>query len=171
MKFEGDIFIPNKNFLNLSSSQIWYWSGISFFLIFCFLLIQNQDYWKNENLEFILKIFCFISLGIFALGKFGAIGSSQKINGKLDGKIIITKESIVINSKTYQVKNTTGLKLLINDYRDKYSHPGSNYVGPWYKAGINNEIQFEYMNKSIKTKFRIDLEDEFETLKNFKKEF
>jgi hypothetical protein len=171
MKFEGDIFIQNNNTINLSSAQKWYWSGITFCLVFCFLLIQNQDYWKNETLDLILKTACFISLGVFTLGKFGAIGSSEKVNGKLEGKIIITKESIIIDSKNYLIKDTNRLKLSINDYRDKYRHPGPNYIGSWFKSGTNNEIEFEYLNKSIKTKFRIDLEDEFETLQELKKEF
>ena len=170
MKFEGKIYIPNKSLLNLSDSQKWYWSGIISFLFFCFLAIENQDNWKNDFLETLFQVCCFISLGIFALGKFGAIGSSEKLNGKLDGTVKIDTEFIEINSKRYQIKDIKLLKINITDYWDKYEHSGPNYVGPSYMAGVNNRIEFKYMNKIITTQFRIDLEEEYNVLKKIKEE-
>ena len=170
MRFEGKIYILNKSFLNLSDSQKWYWCGIILFLIFCFLAIENQDNWKNDFLDTLLKVFCFISLGIFILGKFGAIGSSEKLNGKLDGTIKIDTEFIEIKSERYNIKDIKLLNITIKDFWDKYEHPGANYVGPWYMAGINNKIEFKYLNKTISTQFRIDLEEDFNDLNNIKKE-
>ncbi|TJY34816.1 hypothetical protein [Pontimicrobium aquaticum] len=156
--------------MNLSDSQKWYWMGIILFLIFCVLANQNQDNWKNDFLDLLFKVCCFISLGIFILGKLGAIGSSEKLSGKLDGKIIITTEFIEINSERYLVKDIKKLNLIIKDFWDKYEHTGPYYVGPWYMAGINNKIEFKYMNKNIATQFRIDLEEEFNILKNIREE-
>lgn len=170
MRFEGEIYIPNKSFLNLSDSQKWYWSGIISFLIFGFLAIENQDNWRNDFLETLFQVCCYISLGIFALGKFGAIGSSEKLNGKLDGTIKINTEFIEIKSERYDVKNIKMLDLTIKDFWDKYKHPGPNYVGPWHMAGINNKIEFKYLNKTISTQFRIDLEEEYNVLKKIKEE-
>ncbi|HEY9168041.1 MAG TPA: hypothetical protein VIN72_00980 [Lutibacter sp.] len=168
MRFEGKIYIPNKSFLNLSDSQKWYWSGIILFLIFCFLAIENHDNWKNDFLDLFFKICCFVSLGIFALGKFGSIGSSEKLNGKLEGIIKISTEFIEINAEHYPIKDIKMLNLTIKDFWHKYEHSGPNYVGPWYMAGINNKVEFKYMNKNISTQFRIDLEDEFNVLENIK---
>ena len=170
MKFEGKIYIPNESLLNLSDSQKWYWSGLISLLIFCFLAIENQDNWKNDFLDTIFKVCCFISLGIFVLGKFGAIGSSEKPNGKLDGTIKINTEFIEIKSERYYIKDIKMLNLTVKDFWDKYEHPGPNYVGPWYMAGINNKIEFTYLNKSISTQFRIDLEEDLINLKSIKKE-
>jgi hypothetical protein len=167
MRFEGKIYTPNNTFLNLSTSQKWYWSGVLSFLLFCFLAIENQDNWKDDFLGSIFHICGFISLFVFALGKFGAIGSDEKLNGKLDGEIIITPDLICVNSQEFPLANIDSFNLNIEDFWGKYENP-SFTIDPSYMAGINNKVEFNYKNKRISIQFRIDLEKEFVELKKIK---
>lgn len=167
MKFKGKIYIPTGKW-NFQETQKWYWVGILLFLTFCGFAIWNENSFNNEVLGIIFKICCFITLGIFMAARLGAIGSSETIKGKLEGKIIITPELIQVDTQEYPVNRIQKLKLIIQDYSDKYEHPGPNYVGPWYVAGVKNRIDFEFDSLKISKYFRIDTEHEFNILKEIK---
>lgn len=165
MKFESQIYYPDKDRVNISKSQKYYYGGIILFIIFCLLAIINQDSWNSDSLDILFKTCCFITLGIFSYGKFSSIKSREKLNGKLEGKIAITSDFIEIDDKKYEINKVENLKIQIKDYNGKYRNPGLYYVGPWYMAGINNKLKFEYRNQVFEINFRINSEEEFEILK------
>jgi len=170
MKFESQIYYPNKDRVNISKSQKYFYGGGILLLIFCLLAIINQDDWKNDSLDTFFKTCCFITLGIFAYGKLSAIKSKEKLNGILNGKIKISREFIEIDENKFEIKKVENLEIRIKDYNGKYRNPGLYYVGPWYMAGINNILKFKYRNQIFENRFKINSEKEFELLKKLKSE-
>ena len=165
MKFESQIYYPDKDRVNISKSQKYFYGGIILFLIFCLLAIINRDSWNSDSLDILFKSCCFITLGIFTYGKLISIKSREKLNGKLDGKLSITPDFIEIDDNKYEINKVESLRIQIRDYNGKYRNPGLHYVGPWYMAGINNKLKFEYRNQVFEKRFRINSEKEFELLK------
>jgi len=170
MKFKSQIYYPDKDRVNISNSQKYFYGGASLFLIFCLLAIINQDSWNSDSLDILFKTLCFITLGVFTYGKLSSIKSKEKLNGSLDGKIIITSDYIEIDDKKYEINKIENLSIRIKDYNGKYRNPGLHYVGPWYMAGINNKLKFKFRNQILEKRFRINSESEFELLKKIKTE-
>ena len=168
MKFESQLYFPNQDRVNISKSQKYFYGGCILLILFCLLAIINQDIWKNDTLDIILKTCCFISLGFFAYGKFSSIKSKEKLNGTLNGKIKISSEYIEIDDNKYEINKLENLEIRIKDYSGKYRNPGIHYVGPWYMAGINNKLKFKFRNQIIEKRFKINSENEFELLKKMK---
>ena len=167
MKFITQIYYPNKDRVNISKAQKYYFGGLILASIFILLAWINQDNWNNDSLKTIFNVCIFISIGIFVYGMFISINSAEKPNGILTGFIAISADLIEIDESKFKIQDVQNLKIIINDYKGKLKSSGLSF-GPWKSAGTNNSLKFKYQNHLIEKQFRINSEKEFELLKKLK---
>jgi hypothetical protein len=144
------IFIPDGKKFHLTPDWI----------VFGLWMIMIGFFWLFDGYFSPSGVFGFICIaGVFLTTMYYLITSFwsyKSLNGILKGEIIFENDRIIIDGKSYELKNIFNLDFNFNDYYGKKDLRMYKSVNPMLSQGVNNHVTFiDNTNQTQTIYFRI----------------
>ena len=153
-------------------SNKFYWSTnkiiYSIFFLCCGILLFKEKFLQIEK-NFIDEIFMVLMIGVLILAliiKFINFTNIEPLNGKLEGFLSFSMDSIVVGDEIYLLEKIRTIKISNEDIRGKLVNTTGGNFGPALSNGTNNFITiFFESGKPKRIQFRINNSSEFQKIK------
>lgn len=129
------IFIPDEKKFHLTPNWIVY--GLWFTTIGFFWLFDS--YFPGHDEFRAVAAICVGLISLYFL--ITSFFKFEPLNGTLSGRIIFEKDSIVINDKTFELKDIKKLDFVFGDYYEERSGSGRGFSPKIYQ-GVRNSVTF-----------------------------
>ena len=141
MKIEFDIFEPSKKHI-FSYTKIVY-AGILSSLLILFLfdyfsILAEDSFWTM--VYFLSAVFFFLPF----IAQFYIWNLEERINGNVQGKILVNDESISIKNTPLDLSSVKSLDFNLKWYKGELEHHYTLHFGPWRKNGTQNWLNIHY---------------------------
>ncbi|WP_324720032.1 hypothetical protein [Salinimicrobium sp. HB62] len=131
------------------------------FLSSILILLINQKYKSpySEQIENIILIIVYGSIGLFIFKLFKSQFEKQKLYGKIAGNLELFSDRIEIGDRTIMISEIKTVRIKLEDYEGRREILLSNTTVPKISHGFNNLLTIELITSD---KIKINFEQKFE---------
>lgn len=122
---------------------------------------------ENNNFDNVVLVILIATLWIGIVLKFIGFTKTEPLNGKLEGFLIIDKNSININNRGFQFEEIKSIEISNDDYYGKLVGISKGNFNGALSNGVNNYIKIKlYSGEIIINYFELYYANDFQKLRN-----